>query len=360
MKLLKETLEKIESSNIEIMNESKKRWDSLVKPLGSLGLLEEIGIKISGITGSLNNKIDRKAIVVMAADNGVVEEGVSACPPNFTLLLAKTMAEGITGVATLGRFTSTDIYTVDIGLGGDLLDDRIINRKIAYGTDNFLKGPAMSYKDAIKSVEIGIEIGDNLYEQGYDILGTGELGIGNTTTSAAVFSVLSGMDVELTCGRGAGLTNEQYELKKNTIKRGIRLNRPDKDDVIDIISKVGGFDIGGLCGLYLSAAKNRKPIVIDGFISSTAAYCAYRLKEETKDYMIPSHLSDEPGAKLIMDSLGLKPMLNMNMRLGEGSACPLAFQIIESSLYTFENMGTYEDGNMSSENLVDLRSEIDD
>ena len=312
---------------------------------------------MAGITGSISNKIDKKAIVVMCSDNGVVDEGVSSAPQIFTRLLTEIMAKGITGVATLAKFTNTDIITVDIGLNGEMNNPKVINRKIANGTKNFTKESAMSYEDAIKSIEIGIEIGDRLYNEGYDILGTGELGIGNTTTSAAVLSVLAELSVDKTCGKGGGLTDEQYENKKNVILKGIELNNPNKEDPIDVLSKVGGYDIGGMCGLYLSAAKNKKPIVMDGFISSAAALCAIKLNPLVKDYIIPSHLSNEPGAKLMLDALELKPMLNLGMRLGEGSGCPLAFQIIEASIYTLENMGTFEEATIQSDVLVNIRED---
>ena len=355
MNLFKSTLKEISQPNMLIMEETQGIWDGFLKPMGALGSLEDISVKISGMTGQVRNKIDKKAIVVMAGDNGVVEEGVSAVPANFTVLLAASMLKGITGLSALGKFAKSDIITVDIGLFEDIEDERIINKKISYGTKNFTKGPAMTYEEAIRAIEVGIEVGDKLHKEGYDILGTGELGIGNTTTAAAVLSGLTGLDVDITCGKGAGLTEEQYAGKKATIVRGINLNKPNKDDPIDVIAKLGGFDIAGMCGLYLSAAKNKKPIVIDGFISSAAALCAVRIEPLAINYMIASHLSDEPGAKYLMKELGLKPMLHMGMRLGEGTGCPLAFGIIEAALYTLDNMGTYEEGSMSSETLIDIR-----
>lgn len=357
MGLLKETLEAISPSNLEAMRLTRDKWDGLVKPIGSLGQLEEMTIKLAGITGSTRNKLHKKAIVVMCSDNGVVEEGVSSAPQVFTMLLTESMAREITGVATLAKFTNTDIITVDIGLNGVVNNPKVINKKIAYGTKNFTKEPAMSYEDAIKSIEVGINIGDKLYSEGYDILGTGELGIGNTTTSSAMLSILAELDVDITCGKGAGLTEEQYENKKNVIIKGIELNKPNKKDPIDVLSKVGGFDIGGMCGLFLSAAKNKKPIVMDGFISSAAALCAIKLNPLVKDYIIPSHLSNEPGAKPMTEALGLKPMLNLGMRLGEGSGCPLAFQILEAALYTLENMGTFEEASIKSDVLVNIRED---
>ena len=357
MTILKETLEQISPAGKEAKKITRGKWDNLVKPIGSLGTLEEATIKISGMTGKTINKIDKKAIVVMSADNGVLEEGVSAPPQVFTRVLAESTAKGITGVAILSKLTNTDVYTVDIGMNGQVNHPDIINKKVKNGTNNFTKESAMTYEDAVKSIQIGIELGDKLYNQGYDILGVGELGIGNTSTSSAVLSVLADLDVDTTSGKGAGLTEEQYLSKKATILKGIELNKPNKEDPIDVISKVGGFDIGGMCGLYLSAAKNKKPIVIDGFISSVAALCAVKLNENVSDYIIPSHLSNEPGAKFVMEELKLKPMLNLGMRLGEGSGCPLAFQILEAATYTLENMGTFEQASLSSSVLVDMREE---
>ncbi len=357
MELLKNTLSIIKPADEKAKEASKLKWDSLVKPLGSLGTLEELGIKIAGITGRLDNKMEKRAVVVMSSDNGVFEEGVASSPQEFTAILTESMAKGITGVATLAKFVNAEIVTVDIGLKSDFSHENVINKKIAYGTKNFTKETAMTYEEAVKSIEIGIEIGDKLYSEGYDILGTGELGIGNTTTSAAVLSALSGLEVDITCGKGAGLTEEQYIDKKNAITKGLNLHKPNKEDPIDVISKVGGFDIGGMCGLYLSAAKNRKPIVMDGFISSAAALCAVKLNSAVKDYIIPSHLSDEPGSKYMFKELELEPMLNLKMRLGEGSGCPLAFQVIDAALYTQENMGTFKEATIDSSILLDMREE---
>lgn len=357
MKLLKDTLNAITPTNEEAKRLAREKWDGLVKPIGSLGTLEEVTIKIAGMTGRIKNTIGKRAIVVMSSDNGVVDEGVSAAPQIFTRILTESMARDITGVSILAKHTNTDIKIVDIGLNGELINPKVINKKIANGTKNFTKEPAMSYEEAIKSIEVGIGMGDKLFEEGYDILGTGELGMGNTTTSAAILSVITGLDIDVTCGKGAGLTEEQYENKKKVIAKGIEINKPNKEDPIDVIAKVGGFDIGGMCGLFLSAAKNRKPIVIDGFISSAAALCAVKLNPIVADYIIPSHLSNEPGAKYMMDILKLKPMLNMGMRLGEGSGCPLAFQVIEAGLYTLENMGTFEEAQINSTVLVNIRED---
>lgn len=217
------------------------------------------------------------------------------------------------------------------------------------------KGPAMTKNQAIAAIETGIEIVDDLVKNGYDIFGTGEMGIGNTSTSAAVLNVLLDIDLQDVCGKGSGITDDMLENKKNVIRESIILNRPDKSDVIDVLSKVGGFDIAGLCGCFLGAAKNRVPIVIDGFISSVAALCAYRLNKNVREFMFPSHLSMEPGAAHIMKELNIKPFLHMEMRLGEGSGCPLSFNIIDASLAIMNNMKTFQELKMETDYLVDIR-----
>ena len=355
MKLFKETLELITKGDYEAKSKAIERIDNLAKPIGSLGTLEKISSKMAAITGKTNNKISKRNIIVMCADNGVVEEGVSACPKNFTAILTENLTQNSTGVTILSEFTGTDITVVDIGVDAVFNNPLIINKKIDMGTKNIAKEPAMTYEQAISAIEAGIEVVDELSAKGYDIFGTGEMGIGNTTTSAAVLSVLSGLSVDLTAGKGAGLSEEQFENKKRVIEKAIDVNSPDSKDPVDVISKVGGFDIAGMCGCFLGAAKNKKPIVIDGFISSAAALCAVRLNENVKDYLFPSHLSDEPGAVYMMKEIGLEPMLNLHMRLGEGSGCPLAFQIIDAALYAMENMPTFGEASINDENLVDIR-----
>jgi len=357
LELLRQTIADIKPVNKESMERVREKWDRKVKPVGSLGTLEEVTIKLAGMTGRVQNSINKKAIVVMASDNGVVEEGVSSAPQIFTRLLAESMSRGKTGISALAKFGNVDVKIVDIGLNGELDIPGVLNRKIANGTNNFAKGPAMTYEEAVKSIEIGIEVGNTLYHEGYDILGTGELGIGNTSTSAAVLKVFANYDIDVISGKGAGLTDEQLKNKINVIMKGIEINKPNKKDPIDVLAKVGGFDIGGMCGLFLSAAKNRKPIIVDGYISSAAALIAAKLNPLVKDFILPSHLSNEPGAKYVLDELNLKPMVYLNMRLGEGTGCPFAFQIIEAALYTLENMGTFEDAQMDSNVLVNIREE---
>lgn len=355
MELLKETLKNIKEKDSNAERAAMQNIDKLAKPIGSLGTLEKIAAKIAGITGNTSNRMTRKNVIVMCADNGVVEEGVSSAPKNTTAILTENLAKNSTGVSVLSEFTCSDLTIVDIGVDAVFDNPLIVNKKIGRGTFNIAKGPAMEYFKAVEAIEAGIEIIDKLSAAGYDMFGTGEMGIGNTTTSAAVLSALSGMPAEIVTGKGAGITEEQFIKKKNIVDLAVHLNSPDPNDPVDVIAKVGGFDIAGLCGCFLGAAKNRKPIVIDGFISSTAALCAVRLNRNVKDYLIPSHLSDEPGARYIMEEIGLEPMLNLHMRLGEGSGCPLAFQIIDSALYITDKMPSFEEASIDNETLVDIR-----
>ncbi len=355
MELLNNTLQCIKPLNKEAIKKAWDRLDSLSKPIGSLGEIENIIAKMAGITGEIHNKINKKNVVIMCSDNGVVEEDVSNCPKNVTAIVTNNFTKKITGVYVLSKFVGSEITVVDIGVDADFNNPKIVNRKIAYGTMNMMKGPAMTREQTIKAIEVGIDTVDDLAGKGYDLFGTGEMGVGNTATSAAILSVLSGLEVDVSVGKGSGITQEQFINKKRVIKKAIEVNKPDKNDVIDVLSKVGGFDIAGLCGCFLSAAKNRVPIVIDGFIASAAALCAYRLNPLVKEYIFASHLSAEPGAAFIMKEIGLKPMLNLNMRLGEGSGCPLAFNIIEAALFTMDNMGTFEEATLDSKKYIDIR-----
>lgn len=356
MELFEKTLESITPANEEAIEKGWQRMDSLSKPIGSLGKLEEIAVKIAGITGQVKNKINKKVTIVMSADNGVLEEGVSACPQELTAIITDNYTRGITGIGVLSNYAKADVCVVDIGVNGEFNNPKIINKKIAYGTKNMAKEAAMSREEAIKAIEVGIEMVDKYVSEGYDLFGTGEAGMGNTATSAAIISVFSGIDSDLIVGKGSGLTEEQFINKKNVIKRAIELNKPDKNDVIDVLSKMGGFDIAGLCGCFLAAAKNRVPIVIDGIISCAAALCAYKLNPTVKDFMFPSHLSVEAGAAYVMNEIGLKANLNLDMRLGEGSGCPIEFLIIESALCVMNDMHTLQEASIrNSEFLVDIR-----
>lgn len=356
MKLLNDTLASIKPADNEAIKAAWERMDSLTKPIGSLGKMEEIAVKMAGITGKVKNEINKKVTIAMCADNGVWDEGVSACPQELTAIITNNYTKGITAIGVLSDYAKADICVVDVGVKATFNNPDIVDRKIAYGTKNMAKGPAMTREEAIKAIEVGIEMVDKYVKEGYNLFGTGEGGMCNTATSAAVISVLSGMDSDIIVGKGSGLTVEGYENKKRVIKKAIEINNPDKNDAIDVLSKVGGFDIAGMCGCFLGAAKNRVPIVIDGIISCSAALCAYALNPNVRDYMFPSHLSAEPGAQYVMKQLNLDPGLNMAMRLGEGTGCPLEFLLIEASLACMNDMATLKEASIhNSDFFVDIR-----
>jgi len=343
MELLKKTVEKIGDLHRDKMAEAQERLDNLLKPPGSLGKLENIALQLTGITGNLRNTINKKCIIVMAGDNGIVNEGVTSFPKDVSLLVAETMVSGISGVAVLARHAGAELKVVDLGIDGDIKAEGIINRKIRKSTSSFLNGPAMSREEAIKAIETGIEITESAINEGADLIGTGEVGIGNTSTSSAVLYAFTGADLDTIVGRGAGLTDEALERKKDVIRQGVSFNKPDPSDPVDVLSKVGGFDIAGLTGVYLAAAAARVPVVIDGFISGVAAVAASKLAPGAVNFMFASHISVEPGVVKIGEILGLSPMLDMNMRLGEGTGCALAFNIIEAAVKVMNEMGTFAD-----------------
>lgn len=341
--LLKQTLDRISGLDNGMIAQAQARLDNLTKPLGSLGRLEDIVKQLAGITGKLVPEVGRKAVVIMCADNGVVEEGVSSCPKSVTSTVTQNFMRGITGINVLTRHSGAEIAVIDIGVDDDIRDSGIINRKIRKGTWNILKGPAMTREEAVKAIETGIEAVYELKEKGYRLLGTGEMGVGNTTTSSAVAAVLSQGPVEPMVGKGAGLDADSFSRKIEVVRRAIEINKPDPGDPIDVLSKVGGFDIAGLAGCFIGAAACRLPILIDGFISAAAALAAVKLKPEVKDFIFPSHGSAEPGTAFIMKILGFEPMLNLEMRLGEGTGAAIAFHIIDAAVTAYREMGTFND-----------------
>ncbi|MEG1255874.1 nicotinate-nucleotide--dimethylbenzimidazole phosphoribosyltransferase [Clostridium sp.] len=357
MEKLRELIESIEVLDKKAIKSSKNYIDNLSKPIGSLGVLEETVVRLSGIKGSYIRDINKKTIVIMCSDNGIQAEGVSSCPREVTATVTENFTKGTTGVCNLSKYYNSDITVVDIGVDKDFKNSKIINRKIRYGTSNMTKGPAMTREEAIKAIRIGIDIVKDLKEQGYDLIGTGEMGVGNTATSAAIISVFSGIDSGIIVGKGSGLTDDGLTHKKAMVKKAIEVNKPDKSDVIDVLSKVGGFDIAGLCGVFLGGAIYKIPVVIDGLISSAAAICAKELNLKVCSYMFASHLSAEPGAEYAMKSLGLEPMFSLGMRLGEGSGCPIAFGIMESAIFTMNNMDSFNEAGIDIEDYVDIRQE---
>jgi len=350
-----EKIKKIRPSNKEIQNIAKQYLDGLTKPIGSLGELENIFIKLCCIFNTLDFDISKKNLLIFCADNGITEENVSCCPKQYTYVVTNNFAKGITAINKLSEFAKNDITIIDIGIDAKINNKKILNYKINYGTKNFIKEPAMTYDECIRAITVGFEFIEKLKKKGYRMLGTGEMGIGNTTTSAAIASCLLNISPEEVTGKGAGLDDNGLINKINVIKKGIEKNCVDINDPIDVLRKVGGFDIAGMVGAFLGAAYFKVPILIDGLISSAAALVAYKINSNVKDYMFASHLSAEKAAKIILDYIGLHPILNLNLRLGEGSGCPLAFNIIDAGIYTLRNMATMEEANLNIDVYVDIR-----
>ena len=334
------------------MEKARQRQAELAKPPGSLGRLEDLSIQLAGITGKVHNKMERKHLLVFAADNGVVAENVASAPQSVTLMQTINLTRHKTGASTLCRHFGCGITVCDVGVNADIREEKVRNRKIAYGTRNIVKGPAMTREQAEQAVETGIRLA---METEADVLGIGEMGIGNTTTSSAVLAVLLGAEVEDVTGRGGGITDDSFRKKKEVIRTAIAVNDPDKDDVLDVISKVGGFDIAAMCGGFIGAAASRRPVVIDGFISAVAALCAVRLCPEVRDYLVPSHMSFEIGYKLAMDAMNLQPLFSLGMRLGEGSGCPIAFEILSAACAVINDMATFAQAGIDDGYLEEIR-----
>ena len=355
IEVLNSIISNIQDVNKEILREADERMTSLAKPLKSLGKLEDMAIKLAGITGKVKNKIDKRTIIIMSSDNGVVEEGVASAPQSVTLAQTINFTKGLTGVAVLAKANNTDLMVVDVGVNCDFDCPGVINRKIRKSTYNIAKGPAMSYEECIKAVLIGIDCVKEAKNKGYDIVGVGEMGIGNTSTSSAVLCAITDCKVDDVVGRGAGITDEAYIKKVSVVKKALEINDPDKNNPLDAIAKVGGFDIAAMTGVFLGAAFYKMPVVIDGFISVVAALCAYRLNNKCRDYMFTSHASKEIGFKTAMSELGLSSILDLNMGLGEGSGCPLAFSILDSACAVMNNMATFEEAEINDEYLDELK-----
>ena len=338
---LQTALKEIQPLNIEMMEMSRKRWDSIAKPLHSLGKMEEIVTQIVGITGDIHADISKKGLVAMCADNGVVEEGVTQTGQEVTAIVAENFLEGSTSVCAMCRTAGVDVVPVDIGM---IIDTKVrTDKKIAYGTKNIAKEPAMTREQAIRAIEAGMEIVEELKEKGYQILATGEMGIGNTTSSSAVASVLLNQPVEMMTGRGAGLSSSGLERKINAIKKAIELNQPNAEDPIEVLAKVGGFDIAGLVGVYLGGAVFHVPVVMDGFISCVAALVAMKICPLAGEYMIASHVSKEPAAHMILNAMNKEAVLHANMCLGEGTGAVTLFPFIEMGLSVYRSMSTFDD-----------------
>ena len=340
----------------EAMSAAEARQRELAKPPGSLGLLEEISIRFAGMTGRLYNRAMRRRLLVFAADNGVTEEGVSSAPKSVTRMQTVNLVQGLTGAATLARHFETELRVYDVGVDAEEpLGSGVLHRRIARGTHNIARGPAMTREEASAAVGIGYAAAMDAADVGVEILGVGEMGIGNTTTAAAVLSALLGLSAEETVGRGGGVNDAGLARKREIVDTAAR--EAGSGDVLDVLARAGGFDIAAMCGAFLGAASRRVPAVIDGYISAVAALCAERMMPGCRDYFFASHASWERGYVHAIETLGLRPLLSLEMRLGEGSGCPLAFAVIDSALVLLNEMATFREAQIDDGYLTEIRSD---
>ena len=346
--LLSETISMIKPLDKEAMAQAQARQDTLTKPPGSLGRLEQLSIQLAGIQAKPLPSIKQKAIVTMAGDHGVVAEKVGNWPQDVTAQMVHNFLGGGAGINVIARQVGARVIVVDMGVATDLKPHpRLLSRRVAPGTQNIAQGPAMTEEQAIKAIEAGIEIVTAEVGKGLDIIGTGDMGIGNTTPSAAICAVITGKPVEETTGRGTGLTDEQLAHKIEVVKRAIQVNHPDPEKPLDVLAKVGGFEIAGLAGAMLAAAAHRIPVVIDGFISGAAALIATAISPGLKDFLIASHCSAESGHRPLLEYLGLKPLLNLGMRLGEGTGAGLGIFLAETAARVLAEMATFAEAEVS-------------
>ena len=353
---LQTELSQITGLDTGAMEKARARQAELAKPPGSLGLLEELSIQLAGITGSVKNELHKTRIYVLAADNGVVEEGVSSAPQTVTLAQSINLTRGLTGASCLARHFGDELVVVDMGIKLPYHCPEIVNRSLGKGTKNLYLEPAMTREQAVRGILTGMELAAQAKQGGVSILGVGEMGIGNTTTSSAVLSALTGASVEAVTGRGGGLTDAAFLKKKHVIEHALSLHKPNAADPIDVLSKVGGFDLCAMTGVFLGAARQRLPVVVDGFISIVAALCAARLCDTAKAFFIGSHRSFEVGYRLAEQELGIKPCLDLGMRLGEGSGCPIAFRVVEAACAVMCTMATFPEAAIDDTYLTEIRA----
>ncbi|MRR34138.1 nicotinate-nucleotide--dimethylbenzimidazole phosphoribosyltransferase [bacterium] len=348
MSLLQDTLSKIQPVDPLLLKQAQARLDNQAKPLGSLGRLEEFARRFAAMTGSLEPETGKKVIFTFAADHGIVEEGVSAFPKEVTPQMVFNFLRGGAGINVLTRHAGADVRVVDMGVDYDFgpLPD-LIHRKIARGTANFAKGPAMTREQAMAAMEVGIELANGCREEGVAMVGTGEMGIGNTTAASAIIAAISGIPVAKLTHRGTGINDDALANKIRVIEQGLALNRPDPADPLDVLAKVGGLEIAGIAGLVIGCAANRLPVVIDGFISTSGALIAAGMHPHIREYLFAAHESVEIGHRFMLEHLGAVPILDLKLRLGEGTGAALAMGLIEAGVKIMKEMATFEQAGVS-------------
>ncbi|MEW5757998.1 MAG: nicotinate-nucleotide--dimethylbenzimidazole phosphoribosyltransferase [Candidatus Omnitrophota bacterium] len=361
---IEEIIQNIVGIDYNFINKAQNKLNNLTKPLGSLGVLEDLAKQIVGITEKGNPELKNKVIFTLAGDHGVTEEGVSAYPKEVTAQMVYNFLNGGAGINVLANHIGARVVVVDMGVAEQIPNPndqipsksqipmtKFILKKINLGTKNMAIGPAMTKEEAIKSIECGIEIFEDELKNGIDIIGIGEMGIGNTTSASAITACFTGASVEDITGRGTGIDDRGLKNKIEIIKKALEINKPNPDDAIDVLSKVGGFEIGGLVGIIFAAALHKVPVLIDGFISGSAALIAYKLEPKVKDYMIASHCSVERGHKIILEHIGLRPLLNLDLRLGEGTGAALGINLAEAALKILTQMATFDSAGVSNKTI---------
>lgn len=339
------------------MEKARQRQAELAKPPGSLGKLEDYSIRLAGITGNVKNEIEKCRVIVLAADNGVTAEGVSSAPTSVTLSQVINMTRHITGMSSLAYYFGNEVVVADLGIDTDRKIPGVLDRKIRRSTGNIAKERAMTRQQVLDAIAVGLDLAADAAKDGVNAVGVGEMGIGNTTTSSAVLSALTGATPESVTGRGGGLTDQAFDVKKQVITQALALHHPDREDVVDVLSAVGGLDLAAMTGVFLGCAVQHIPAVVDGFISIVAALCACRLNPNVKDYLFLSHASYEIGYRLAAEELGLEPCLLLDMRLGEGSGCPIAFQILKAACAVMNGMGTFAEAAIQDDYLDPIRAQ---
>lgn len=350
--MLSTYLEQIQPLQQAAMQKSQEKWDNIAKPLRSFGRLEEMVIQLAGITGSAEIAPRKKAVLIFCADNGVVEEGVTQSTNEITATVTRNFTKGIASINSLSRECGADVFPVDIGIAQDMNCVGLDVRKIAYGTKNFAKEPAMTREEVERAIVTGIELVQEKKDAGYNLIITGEMGIGNTTTSSAVLSVLEHLPPEMVTGRGAGLTSAGLQHKIAVIQNATALHQPNPDDVLDVLSKLGGFDICGMAGAFLGGAVFHVPVLVDGFISAVAANCAVRLAPLCRNYMFASHCSAEPAGKMALDAVGLKAYLECGMCLGEGTGAVIGAKLFDFALAAYDEVVDFQAANVEKYKLL--------
>ncbi len=345
---LRHLTENIKPINQEVLKAAQERLDSLTKPKGSLGMLEELGKRFVAIRGSLAARVEKKAVFIFAADHGVTEEGVSAFPKEVTAQMVYNFLRGGAGINVIAKHTGADVVVVDMGVDHFFQPTPgIFHAKVRMGTENMAKGPAMSREDALESIRMGVEVAFTYAAKGYNLFAAGDMGIGNTTPSSAIFSVLIGKPSEEVTDRGTGIDEETLHRKIEVVKRSLEINRPDPYDPVDVLTKVGGLEIGGIAGLILGGAALSIPVVVDGFISTAGALIAAALCPTVKDYIVCGHKSAVLGHQAALEWLGCRPLLNLNMRLGEGTGAAIGMWLIELGEKILHDMATFEEAQVA-------------